>query len=144
MNVKTLFIEPGSPWENGYIESFNSHLRDECLDREIFVSIEELRYVVERWRLDYNNHRPHQSLGYMTPAQFAMTAAKTSGALPPHPRDLSHVGSEHQIKEAGRSKPADAPITAACSGCVPAEPYPCRSDITIQSEVNESKMKLEK
>ena len=144
MNVKILFIEPGSPWENGYIESFNSHLRDECLDREIFVSIEELRYVVERWRLDYNNHRPHQSLGYMTPAQFAMTAAKTSGALPPHPRDLSHVGSEHQIKEAGRSKPADAPITAACSGCVPAEPYPCRSDITIQSEVNESKMKLEK
>jgi putative transposase len=52
MNVKTLFIEPGSPWENGFIESFNSHLRDECLNREIFVSRKELRYVAERWRLD--------------------------------------------------------------------------------------------
>jgi putative transposase len=71
MKVKTLFIEPGSPWENGYIESFNSHLRDECLDREIFVGIEELRYVAERWRLDYNDHRPHSSLGYMTPAAYA-------------------------------------------------------------------------
>jgi transposase InsO family protein len=144
MNVKTLFIEPGSPWENGYIESFNSHLRNEYLDREIFVSIEELRYFVERWRLDYNHHRPHQSLGYMTPAVFAVTAANVSGALPPNPLDLSHDGSEHLKKEAGQSKLAHAPITAACSGCVPAEPYPCRSNGTIQHELNKSKMTLEK
>ena len=88
MNVKTLFIEPGSPWENGYIESFNSHLRDECLDREIFVSIEELRYVVERWRLDYNHHRPHSSLGYMTPAVYAAScrasAPACQGPAPSH------------------------------------------------------------
>ena len=71
MGVKTLFIEPGSPWENGYIESFNAHLRDELLDREIFLSIEELRYVVDRWRMDYNHYRPHSSLGYMTPAAYA-------------------------------------------------------------------------
>jgi transposase InsO family protein len=57
MGVKTLFIEPGSPWENGYIESFNAHLRDEFLVREISLSIGELRYVVERWRMDYNHHR---------------------------------------------------------------------------------------
>jgi putative transposase len=144
MNVKTLFIEPGSPWENGYIESFNSHLRDEYLDREIFVSLEELRYFVERWRLDYNHHRPHQSLGYMTPAVFAATAAKVSGALPPNPRDLSHHGSEHIEKEAGQSKLARAPITAARSGCVPAEPYPCRSKSTIQHECYKGKMTLEK
>jgi len=144
MNVKTLFIEPGSPWENGYIESFNSHLRDECLDREIFVGIEELRYVVERWRLDYNHHRPHQSLGYMTPAGFAATAARPSGALPPCPRDLPHTGSEHQQEEAGRSKAADAPIPAACSGCVPAEPYPCRGVATIQDELKRCKKTLEK
>ena len=71
MGVKTLFIEPGSPWENGYIESFNGHLRDELLDRELFISIEELRYVAERWNMDYNHHRPHSSLGYMTPVAFA-------------------------------------------------------------------------
>jgi transposase InsO family protein len=73
MGVKTLFIEPGSPWENGYIESFNAHLRYELLDREIFLSVEELRYVVERWRMDYNHHRPHSSLGYMAPSVFAAT-----------------------------------------------------------------------
>jgi len=144
MNVKTLFIEPGSPWENGYIESFNSHLRDEYLDREIFVGIEELRYYAERWRLDYNHHRPHQSLGYMTPAVFAATAANVSGALPPNPRDLSHDGPEHLEKEAGQSKLARAPITAARSGCVPAEPYPCRSKTRIRHELNKSKMTLEK
>ena len=58
MKVKTLFIEPGSPGENGYIESFNSHFRDDCLDREIFVGMEEIRYIAERWRMDYNHHRP--------------------------------------------------------------------------------------
>jgi transposase InsO family protein len=133
MGVQTLFIEPGSPWENGYMESFNSHMRDECLDRELFVSIEELRYVAERYKLDYNHYRPHQSLGYMTPALFAATASKNEPvALPPHPRNLSHDGSEHQVKEAGRTMPADAPIITTCSGCIPAEPYPCRDDNRIQ------------
>lgn len=135
MGVKTLFIEPGSPWENGYMESFNGHMRDECLDREVFVSIEELRYVCDRWRLDYNHHRPHQSLNYMTPAMFAASlATNESGALPPYPRNLSHDGSEHLLEEAGRSKPADAPIITACSGCIPAEPYPCRDGTTIQHQ----------
>ena len=69
--VKTLYIEPGSPWENGYIESFNSRLRDELLNGEIFLHIDELKYVVERWRMDYNHYRPHSSLSYMTPAEFA-------------------------------------------------------------------------
>lgn len=73
MGVKTLFIEPGSPWENGYVESFNAHLRDELLDREIFIHLDELKYVVERWRMDYNHRRPHSSLGYMAPAVFAAT-----------------------------------------------------------------------
>jgi len=74
----------------------------------------------------------------------AATAANVSGALPPTPRDLSHDGSEHLEKEAGQSKLAHAPITAACSGCVPAEPYPCRSNGTIQHELNKSKLTLEK
>ena len=69
--VDTLYIEPGSPWENGYAESFNSKLRDELLNGELFLHIDELRYVVERWRMDYNHYRPHSSLSYMTPAEFA-------------------------------------------------------------------------
>ena len=62
---------PGNPWENGYIESFNGKLRDEILNREIFYSVKETKVLVEDWRLEYNNHRPHSGLGYMTPAGFA-------------------------------------------------------------------------
>ena len=71
LGVGTLFIEPGSPWENGYVESFNGKLRDECLNGELFLSRKEAQYVVDRWRLDYNDHRPHSMLGWLTPAQFA-------------------------------------------------------------------------
>jgi transposase InsO family protein len=69
--VDTLYIEPGSPWENGYMESFNSRMRDELLAGELFLHVDEVRYIVERWRMDYNHYRPHSSLGYMTPAAFA-------------------------------------------------------------------------
>ncbi len=69
--VGTLFIAKGSPWENGYVESFNGKLRDELLNRELFLSKEEARWVIDRWRLDYNHHRPHSSLEYQTPAAFA-------------------------------------------------------------------------
>jgi putative transposase len=70
-HVETLYIGPGSPWENGYIESFNGKLRDDILDRELFYSVKEAKVIVEDWRLEYNNHRPHSGLGYMTPAAFA-------------------------------------------------------------------------
>jgi putative transposase len=70
-HVETLHIEPGSPWQNGYIESFNGRLRDEVLNREVFYSVKEAKVVVEDWRLEYNNHRPHSGLDYMTPAAFA-------------------------------------------------------------------------
>jgi len=68
---QTLFIKPGSPWENGYIESFNDKLRDECLNREIFRNGKEAQAIVEAFRQEYNNYRPHSSLGYLTPAEFA-------------------------------------------------------------------------
>ena len=80
--VNTLYIAPGSRWENGYIESFNSRLRDELLNRELFLSINELRYVANRWRMDYNHYRPHSSLDYMAPAVFAaMCLEQGSGSL---------------------------------------------------------------
>lgn len=69
--VKTLYISKGSPWENGFVESFNGRLRDELLNRELFLSLSEARYVLDEWRLDYNHHRPHGSLGYVAPAKFA-------------------------------------------------------------------------
>ena len=68
---QTIFINPGSPWENGYIESFIDKLRDECLNREIFRNGKEAQAIVEGWRQEYNNYRPHSSLGYLTPAEFA-------------------------------------------------------------------------
>jgi transposase InsO family protein len=68
VGVKTLFIEPGSPWENGYNESFNGKLRDELLNREIFYTLWEAKVLVERWRKEYNQVRPHSSLGYRPPA----------------------------------------------------------------------------
>ena len=70
--MKTLFIEPGSPWENGYIESFNGKLRDELLDREIFDTLLEAKVLIERWRVAYNTWRPHRSLGYRPPAPEAV------------------------------------------------------------------------
>ena len=68
IDVKTLYIEPGSPWENGYIESFNGKLRDELLDREVFYTLKEAQILIERWRIEYNTIRPHSSLGYRPPA----------------------------------------------------------------------------
>ena len=73
-------IEPGSPWENPFIESFNGSLRDECLNMELFVSLSEAREVVENWRRDYNDLRPHSSLGYKTPSEFAKTWRDENGS----------------------------------------------------------------
>jgi len=68
VGASTLYIEPGSPWENGYNESFNGRLRDELLNGEIFYSLREAQVVIEAWRLEYNRVRPHSSLGYQPPA----------------------------------------------------------------------------
>ena len=71
LGTETLYIEPGSPWENGYCESFNGKLRDECLNGEIFYSPKEAQIVIEQWRVQYNTLRPHSTLGYHPPAPAA-------------------------------------------------------------------------
>ena len=82
--VKTLYIAPGSPWQNGYSESFNSRLEDELLKREVFTGVVEAQRLAERWRQEYNHHRPHSALGYETPAVFAAKCvAPDSAALRP-------------------------------------------------------------
>jgi putative transposase len=68
LEVATLYIEPGSPWENGYIESFHGKLRDELLDREVFDTLLEAQVLIEGWRKEYNHKRPHSSLHYRAPA----------------------------------------------------------------------------
>jgi len=72
LGVKTLYIEPGSPWENGYNESFNGKLRDEVLNGEVFYTIKEAQVVIEQWRQEYNTIRPHSSLNYRPPAPETM------------------------------------------------------------------------
>ncbi len=78
LGVKTMFIEPGSPWENGYIESFNGKLRDELLSREVFNTLEEARVLIEQWRREYNQVRPHSALGYKPPAPEAILSVVTT------------------------------------------------------------------
>jgi len=76
LGVKTAYIEPGSPWENGYNESFNGKLRDELLNREIFYSLKEAQVLIEQWRRHYNEVRPHSSLGYRPPAPQVVVSGK--------------------------------------------------------------------
>ena len=76
--AETLYIEPGSPWENAYSESFNSRFEDEMLNREEFATLKEAKVLVEDYRREYNHRRPHSSLGYKTPAEFAASCAGTA------------------------------------------------------------------
>ena len=81
VGVKTLYIAPGSPWENGYNESFNGKLGDELLDGEIFYSLKEAQVLIERWRHHYNTVRPHSALGYRPPAPQAIVPKRTDPAF---------------------------------------------------------------
>ena len=91
--ASTAFIEPGSPWENGYVESFNGKLRDELLNGEVFNNLAEARVLIEQWRRHYNTVRPHSALGYRPPAPEVKLAPPLmlpgqpgpTGSAPPRP-----------------------------------------------------------
>jgi transposase InsO family protein len=87
LKVKTLYIEPGSPWENGYNESFNGRLRDELLNGEVFYTLKEAQIIIERWRHHYNHIRPHSALGYKPPAPMS-SMDKGSSAYAPDPLSM--------------------------------------------------------
>ncbi len=92
VGVKTLFIQPGSPWENGYVESFNGKLRDELLNGEIFYTLREAKVLIECWRVHYNTVRPHSSLGYRPPAPEAIAPIDlASAALQPDQSGTEYV-----------------------------------------------------
>ncbi len=97
VKVQTLYVEPGSPWENGYAESFHSRVRDEFLALEIFESLAAARLLTAAWRDDYNHHRPHGSLGYQTPAEFAdACAASAPASAAPQPALQQHTRREEE------------------------------------------------
>lgn len=79
--VRPIYIEPGHPWENGFVESFNGKLKDECLNAELFWSKEEAQIIVERYRREYNEKRPHMALGYRTPAEVGLRSADPAAGL---------------------------------------------------------------
>ena len=87
VGVRTLFIEPGSPWENGYVESFNGKLRDELLNGEIFYTLKEAKVLIEGWRVHYNTVRPHSALGYRPPAPEAITVRRPAAGSATWPED---------------------------------------------------------
>ena len=101
LEVETMYIAPGSPWENGYAESFHSRVRDELLALEEFENLESARRLTKLWRDDYNHHRPHSSLKYMTPIEYAsqQTSALARQTGPPHPPSQSP---QPQLKGEGR------------------------------------------
>ncbi len=99
LGVKALFIEPGSPWENGYIESFNGKMRDELLNREVFMTLTEAKVLIEAWRKEYNETRPHSALGYRPPAPEARITTTLAQQLVP----LSGAG--HMGKRAIDTQP---------------------------------------
>ena len=76
MGIGTIYIEPGSPWQNGHVESFHNRLRDECLNQEIFLSVTEARVVIEEWRCFYNRVHPHSRLGFQSPEDYARRAVR--------------------------------------------------------------------
>jgi len=100
--VGTLYIAPGSPWENGYIESFHGKFRNELLNRELFYSVKEAKVLAENWRLDYNHHRPHSSLKYKTPAVFADACIASAPAFSgPAPQQYTIEKTENSLIACG-------------------------------------------
>ena len=88
--IKTLYIKPGSPWENGHIESFHDKLHNECLNRELFGNLHKARVILESWRVEYNERRPHSALGYQHPSQYACRRTnRFDGAARPQTRRRS-------------------------------------------------------
>ena len=91
--IKVIYIDPGSPWQNGFIESFHNRLRDECLNREVLLSVAEAQVVIDQWRHTYNNEHPHSRLGFKSPQEFVrfLSALGRVRATPSLRQDLSYT-----------------------------------------------------
>jgi hypothetical protein len=114
-HLKLQFIAPGKPIQNAHIESFNARLREECFNEHVFLSLDDARSKVERWRIAYNRERPHSSLGNLTPEEFAATA-KLEGSS----------------AAARTAQPAQEPLANAVLGAAASEPKPNRFPATLR------------
>jgi putative transposase len=125
--IQTFYIQPGSPWQNAYAESFNGRFRDECLNMELFLNRNQAHQIIETFRQHYNTERPHSSLNYKTPAEFkAEWTSLVLGALPPNPQSLSLSSPPEGQKDERQSTrlcPSVRPPEWR-SGRSPALPYP--------------------
>ena len=127
----THYIDPGSPWQNAFGESFNGRFRDECLNLELFIGLAEAAVIAESWRVHYNHVRPHSSLGYLTPIEFKTAwCADDVGALPPHPQGLA-LSRPPDGHEEGQSpwpcpsvRPSDAALGSLPSVALPSGQTP--------------------
>mgnify|MGYP001158022577 FL=1 len=104
--IKTIYIDPGCPWQNGYAESFNGRFRAECLNRELLYTLSESRVVFEAWRRYYNHERPHRSLGLQTPAKFAQSQLVEGSASGRPPASLRRSLQGNQ-KKTDKPKPPE-------------------------------------
>ena len=108
--VKTIYITPGSPWENAYIESFHDKLRDECLNRELFGSLLEAQVIIEAWRVEYNGLRPHSSLGYQTPKEVCGATRRCATAVGLRPPSVTQRQNKQQHQTNGRTPVLKCPV----------------------------------
>ena len=114
VGVTTLFIEPGSPWENGYVESFNGKLRDECRNPAIFTTLTEAQILFQRWRREYTQVRPHSALGYRPPAPEALEIE------PPYPHPLGRQEVLSDLRARGRTGSGAPPRRLRYAACISA------------------------
>jgi putative transposase len=115
-SIRLLHIQPGRPMQNGHIESFNGRLRDECLNHHWFKTLADAKQKIERWRMEYNGERPHSSLAYRTPEEFANTCSELTnrmGFKTPIPPQPPVSGEESQNGTRGQEFAAAAPQTGA-------------------------------
>lgn len=121
-NVGPAFIAPGSPWQNGFVESFNGKLRDECLNEHVFSSLAEARRVIEAWRVDYNEVRPHSSLAYQTPEEFAAAWVERQGGNTAPDASPCHRARSHQGQACGGAEGAPSLTRPARDGATDVRP----------------------
>ena len=110
--VEWHYIAPGKPQQNGFMESFNGKLRDECLNEHVFLSLAEARRIVEAWRIDYNTVRPHSSLGYLTPEEFAANWRAAHPQHEPDPAPRPATGRAAAVHGASAPRPVAGTPTA--------------------------------
>ena len=118
VNVETLNIEPGSPWENGYCESFNGKLRDEFLNGELFYTLKEAQVPTEQWRRNYNGFRPHSALGYQPPAPQALSPHQSEAASTPLQRLQTGIPTPINVSPTEAASSGQATSTAAACALI--------------------------